>query len=230
MTIKMDSGVFGAVYKVEDEERKISAIKLFESSSKYSIKKLLFNLYFETGMNKDFIDIKYVLREIEVMMTVKGERIVKYFDSWMDSNDNIYIQMEFCSNNLKNILLNRQNVFPRSDSQPMNRIEFYICCQIFIELLEAVNYLHQYKPQPIIHRNLKPAKILFDDKGINGVFFKLYDFTLSIFQEDKSHTRFVGTMKYMSPEVRDGTHYGTKSDVYSLGIIGFNLFEIDIRR
>ena len=100
----------------------------------------------------------------------------------------------------------------------MNRIEYYICCQIFIELLEAVNYLHQYKPQPIIHRDLKPANILFDDKGINGIFFKLCDFGLAKFHNDQSHTRFVGTMKYMSPEVRDGTHYGTKSDVYSLGI------------
>ena len=112
----------------------------------------------------------------------------------------------------------------------MNRIEYYNCCQIFIELLEAVDYLHQYKPQPIIHRDLKPANILFDDKGINGIFFKLCDFGLAICQEDMSHTRFVGSIKYMSPEVRFGTHYGTKSDVYSMGMIGYELFEIDITR
>ena len=120
--------------------------------------------------------------------------------------------------------------FQRSYSQAMNRIEYYIYCQIFIELLEAVDYLHQYKPQPIIHRDLKPANILFDDKRINGIFFKLCDFGLAICQEDISHTRMVGTMKYMSPEVRDKTRYGTKSDVYSLVKMGFELFEIDVTR
>ena len=181
-------------------------------------------------MQQDVIDVKYVLKEVKAMMKVKGERIVKFFNSWMDSNDNIYIQMEFCSNNLKKIMQNRRKVFPRNNLQPMNRIEYYICCQIFIELLEAVNYLHQYKPQPIIHRDLKPANILFDDKGINGIFFKLCDFGLAIYQEDISHTKNVGTMKYMAPEVRKDTHYGTKSDVYSLGMIGFDLFEIDTTR
>ena len=181
-------------------------------------------------MHQDNIDVKYVLREVEAMMKVKGERIVRYFDSWMDSKDNIYIQMEFCSNNLKNILQNWKKFFPKPNSQPMNRIEYYICCQIFIELLEAVNYLHQYKPQPIIHRDLKPANILFDDKGINGIFFKLCDFGLAKFHNDESHTRMVGTMKYMAPEVRDGKHYNTKSDVYSLAKIGYELLEINETR
>ena len=178
-------------------------------------------------MQQDQIEVKYVLIEVKAMMKVEGERIVKFFNSWIDSKDNIFIQMEFCSNNLKNISKNWKKFFAKNNSQPMNRIEYYICCQIFIELLEAVNYLHQYKPQPIIHRDLKPANILFDDKGINGIFFKLCDFGLAKFHNDQSHTRFVGSMKYMSPEVRDGTHYGTKSDVYSLGKIGYELFEID---
>ena len=180
-------------------------------------------------MQQDQIDIKYVIREIEAMIKVKGERIVRYMDSCVDQKYNIYIQMEFCSNNLKNILQNRPKVFPRPNSQRMNRIEYYICCQIFIELLEAVNYLHQYKPQ-IIHRDLKPANILFDDKGINGIFFKLCDFGLAKFNEDRSHTRMVGTIKYMAPEVRDGKLYNTKADVYSLGKIGYELLEFDVTR
>ena len=71
-----------------------------------------FKFLYQTGMHQDHIDVKYVLREVEAMMKVKGERIVSYFDSWIDSNDNIYIEMEFCSNNLKKIMKNRKNVFP----------------------------------------------------------------------------------------------------------------------
>ena len=182
-------------------------------------------------MHQDHIDIKYVLKEVEALMKVKGERIVRYLNSWIDFNNNVYIQMEFCSNNLKNILQNRRNFFERNRFQSMNRNEYYICCQIFNELLEAVNYLHQYKPQPIIHRDLKPANILFDDRGVfTGIFFKLCDFGLAINQEDMSHTRYVGTNYYMAPEVRDGRHYDIKSDVYSLARIGCELFEINISR
>ena len=179
-------------------------------------------------MQQDQIDIKYVIREIEAMIKVKGERIVRYMDSCVDHNYNIYIQMEFCSNNLKNILQNRRKVFPRSDSQPMNRIEYYICCQIFIELLEAVDYLHQYKPQ-IMHRDLKPANILFDDKGMNGIFFKLCDFGLARMIDEISLTTLVGC-SYYAPEVKNGKSYDTKSDIFSLGIIGCQLFDVDVSR
>ena len=179
-------------------------------------------------MQQDQIEIKYVIREIEAMIKVKGERIVRYMDSCVDHNYNIYIQMEFCSNNLKNILQNRRKVFPRSDSQPMNRIEYYICCQIFIELLEAINYLHQYKPQ-IMHRDLKPANILFDDKGINGIFFKLCDFGLARIIDETSLTTLVGC-SYYAPEVKYGNPYDTKSDIFSLGIIGCQLFDVDVSR
>ena len=154
-------------------------------------------------MHQDLIDVKYVLREVQSMMKVKGERIVRYFDSWIDTNDNIYIEMECCSNNLKNITGIWKKFFAKNNFQSQNRIEYFIYCKIFYELLEAVNYLHQYKPKPIIHRDLKPANILFDDKGVvNGIFFKLCDFGLAIYQDEVSHTRMVGTMKYMAPEVR----------------------------
>ena len=180
-------------------------------------------------MQQDQIDIKYVIREIEAMIKVKGERIVRYMDSCVDHNNNVYIQMEFCSNNLENILQSRRKVFPRSDSQPMNRIEYYICWQIFIELLEAVDYLHQYNPQ-IMHRDLKPNNILFDDKGINGIFFKVCDFGLAKVNSDLSHTSNVGHIDYIAPEVNDGHKYDTKSDVYSLARIGCKLFEVNLAR
>ena len=144
LTNKIDNGTYGTVYKVENEDDgNILAIKLFEFKSNEC--KIFMTIEFlnQTGLHQDQIDVKYVLREVEAMMKVKGERIVRYFDSWMDSKDNIYIQMEFCSNNLKNILQNWKKFFPKPYSHSMNRIEYHICCQIFIELLEAVDYLHQ---------------------------------------------------------------------------------------
>ena len=45
-----------------------------------------------------------------------------------------------------------------------------------------------------------------------------------------SHTQDQGTDKYMAPEVRNSRHYDTKCDIYSLSIIGKELFAIDSNR
>ena len=79
-----------------------------------------------------------------------------------------------------------------------------------MELIEALNYLHEQNP-PIIHRDIKPANILFSVKGLrNGIFFKLCDFGLAKLYDGKSNTIGMGTQKYMAPEVNDG-NYDTKS-------------------
>ena len=180
-------------------------------------------------MQYENVDFKYILREIETIIKVKSERIVRYYDSWIESNSNdICIRMEFCSDNLKNILNMKQNFFIHDKSELMTGIRYYISCEMFIELLEAVIFLHQCKPQ-IMHRDLKPNNILFDEKGINGIFFKLCDFGLAKFIDDKTNTRLVGTL-YYAPEVKDGEKYDTKCDVYSIGRIGCELFDVNISR
>ena len=183
-------------------------------------------------MHQDLIDVKYVLTEIEAISKVKGDRIVQFIDSWIDSNDNIYIKMELCSDNLKNILDNRRQFFGRDKSQAMNALEYHICSHVFTELLSAVNHLHDYKPFPIMHRDLKPANILFDNRGLNGVFFKLCDFGLAKIQTDVTNTRLIECNKqtYFAPEVMDGKPYDTKSDIYSLGKTCSQVFDIDCSR
>jgi serine/threonine protein kinase len=46
--------------------------------------------------------------------------------------------------------------------------------------------------------------------------------------EDQSHTKDRGTDKYVAPEVRTTTKYNTKTDIYSLGVVAQELFNIDI--
>ena len=134
--------------------------------------------------------------------------------------------MEFCSDNLKNILEYKHLVFRRTKNDKMTELEYHISCKIFIELLEGLNYLHELTP-PIIHRNIKPGNILFKEEGINrGIFFKLSDFGLAEIYDDVSHTKNVGTHNYMAPEVWDGT-YDTKADVYSLSIVAQQIFDLD---
>ena len=171
------------------------------------------------------MDVKYIIREIEFLSKLQNERVVRYMKTWIDNNNSLYIQMEFCSDNLKNILKTRELVFKRNDHDHMSNIEYFVSCEIFIEILLAVQYLHDLNP-PIIHRDLKPANILFDEQGENGVFFKLCDFGLAKLYEGNTQTKQLGTPKYLAPEVWDG-HYDTKADIYSLSVIGHDIFQLD---
>ena len=144
-------------------------------------------------------------------------------------NNSVFIKMEFCSDNLKNTIQQKRDAFLRGADQVMNVIEYHISCQILRELLECVLYLHGLSP-PIIHRDLKPQNVLVLEKPINGKYLKLCDFGLAVIHDRAvSHTTGVGTLRYMAPEVGNGK-YDTKADIYSLGRITEDLFEINCDR
>jgi serine/threonine protein kinase len=93
----------------------------------------------------------------------------------------------------------------------------------------ALNYLHLRKPEQIIHRDLKPTNILIT---VNNV-LKLSDFGISKIVRNSfndlhqlDYTTNVGTYTYMSPEVMFGTNkYNQKADIYSLGLIFYEIWE-----
>ena len=213
--------------------------------------------------------MEYISREIKILSEIKSERVVQYINTYIDFNNILHIQMEFCSDNLKNILDYKRKTFKREKNKEMNDWEYYISCKILIELVEALCILHKQSPS-IIHRDIKPANILFTENGRQtGIFFKLCDFGLAKTIEhisksvtdintvkkfvstnentevlpylnnsrkysendnytstSTSNTIGVGTNRYMAPEVWDGK-YDTKADVYSLAIVGQQLFDID---
>ena len=100
--------------------------------------------------------------------------MIQYFDAWIENDDCLYIQMELCSDNLQNIIQQKPDFFGRNESEPMKPIEYYISGQIFKELLECVQYLHESNP-PVIHGNLKMENVLICDIPRNGRFLKLCD-------------------------------------------------------
>lgn len=100
-----------------------------------------------------------------------------------------------------------------------------------VQILEAVICVHRNE---MIHRDMKPSNIFFSLKGN----IKLGDFGLVTTtyerylegqvgpgreQGHRQHTDKVGTDLYMSPERVSGTEYNHKVDIYSLGVIFFEL-------
>jgi serine/threonine protein kinase len=101
--------------------------------------------------------------------------------------------------------------------------------ELFIQVCEAVEHAHR---KAIIHRDLKPSNILVTE--VNGVAVaKVIDFGVAKALTQKLtaesiHTRvgaLVGTPEYMSPEqaASSGVDIDTRTDVYSLGIVFYEL-------
>ena len=76
----------------------------------------------------------------------------------------------------------------------------------------------------IMHRDLKPANIFIDTEGK----LKLGDLGLGRAMSSQTLEAYsrVGTPLYMSPEVLEGSGYDTKSDVWSLGCIAYELWAL----
>jgi serine/threonine protein kinase len=169
--------------------------------------------------------ITKVQNELLIMAGIQSEYVVQYYNSWFENNNTLFIQMECCLHSLDYILKNKNEKFKRKDNEIITPTEFYISNELFRDVLECVNYLHENDP-PIIHRDLKPENILVTS-GKNRRFIKLADFGLATLHnhQEQSHTQDQGTPKYTAPELIKSRKYDTKSDMFSLGVVAQKLFD-----
>lgn len=88
------------------------------------------------------------------------------------------------------------------------------------DLLSALDYAHQHN---IVHRDIKPANLLLQ---VNGR-VKLTDFGVARLQDTADMTRsqgaMVGTLKYMSPEQVQGLPIDSRADLFSVGVVLYQL-------
>ncbi|XP_013397106.1 mitogen-activated protein kinase kinase kinase 7-like isoform X2 [Lingula anatina] len=92
-----------------------------------------------------------------------------------------------------------------------------------LQCAKGVEYLHNIKPKSIIHRDLKPPNLLLVN---GGTVLKICDFGTAC--DIQTHmTNNKGSAAWMAPEVFEGCNYSEKCDVFSFGII---LWEVITRQ
>jgi serine/threonine protein kinase len=155
---------------------------------------------------------KIVSREIEIHSKLRHPNIIRLYDTQINYTTNyVYLIMEYCSiGSLKDY--QATHFFTEADIQ-----------NIMHQIVAGLRYLYD---SGVLHRDLKPQNILLDEyRNI-----KLIDFGLAREFHD-SHSddgvsmfdTFCGSPMYMSPEMVHHRCYDTMSDIWSLGVIMFEL-------
>ncbi|CAE7228594.1 unnamed protein product [Rhizoctonia solani] len=174
-------------------------------------------------------DRKQIVAEVNILKDLKHDHIVRYHDRYVDRDNGIlYILMEYCgggdlSGGIKQ--MRRQNKHITEDT----------VWSYFAQILLALHHCHfpnskpsaegsnlaQPRPtQQILHRDLKPENVFLDSEG----YVKLGDFGLAKQIGYATFTQtYVGTPYYMSPELINEKQYDTKSDIWSLGCLIYEL-------
>ena len=87
---------------------------------------------------------------------------------------------------------------------------------LFIQVVNAVNFMHS---NDLIHRDIKPENILIYENNV----IRLCDFGWCVKLEGHQRGTFCGTTEYMSPELVNHQGYGKEIDVWSLGILLYEM-------
>ncbi|XP_027883238.1 eukaryotic translation initiation factor 2-alpha kinase 1 isoform X3 [Xiphophorus couchianus] len=145
----------------------------------------------------------------------------------------LYIQMQLCERSLKDWISDRnsrpqEEHIPRS---PYDCVDAELTLNLLRNILQGVEYIHS---RGIMHRDLKPRNIFLHghechvrigDFGLACRDMIVDDHKRTISPGDGStHTSGVGTFVYAAPEQLKGSHYDSKSDMYSIGVLALELF------
>ncbi len=172
-----------------------------------SLKRLVAIKFLSGDILNNRILITRFKREALASVKISHPNVVKIID--LDSENNQYfLVMEYVKGGSLENLLERRGHLAEKDA--------------IIILLQVVSALKIAHKLGIIHRDLKPSNILFTEDNMA----KLADFGIAHFNEMTQLTQtgsIIGTPQYMSPEQAAGKKIDYSTDIYSLGVIFFEM-------
>jgi serine/threonine protein kinase len=165
----------------------------------------------EFASDKDVAD--RFLREARTMARLRHTHAAMIFDAGTLPDGRHFIVMEFVHGLTLGDVLLRENRF-----SPERAVK------IAIEICDVLEEAHQLG---IIHRDLKPSNIMLNERGVCVLDFGVAK-VLASTDTTSTHVttgsgHIIGTPRYMSPEQCLGQRVGARSDLYSLGVLLYEM-------
>ncbi|GMY38287.1 serine/threonine-protein kinase TIO [Fagus crenata] len=178
--------------------------KVYKGRRKYTGQTVAMKFIMKHGKSEK--DIQNLRQEIEILRKLKHENIIEMLDSF-ESEQEFCVVTEFAQGELFEILED-DKCLPEEQVQAIAK-----------QLVRALHYLHSNR---IIHRDMKPQNILI---GAGSV-VKLCDFGFARAMSTNTVVlrSIKGTPLYMAPELVREQPYNHTADLWSLGVILYELF------
>lgn len=196
------AGTFGEIYQGSD----------VHTGQKVAIKRIKKKLLYENG---SFLLNAYK-KEVEIMKLCECENSIKFICDF-DSDNNLNIIMELCDKDLLVYLYERKTAFSIDEIRDT--------------FLQLNNAFRKMRYNNILHRDLKLGNVLikFTDETKTRFIPKLADYgfskELSIYNTRTTH---LGTPATMAPEIMMNLPYDEKSDLWSVGVMMYQLYYKEI--
>ena len=216
-------GSFGEVYKVT-KDNKFYALKMYRISNEMNNSNSLTQKEKNENLKSIENEIKilsqldnpFIVKLYEVFSINPNEEIYNIKDENQDNSDQIMcLVLELCENGDLNDKIKEK----KHKNEIFSEKEIL---KYFYEILQGLYYLHKNR---VLHRDLKTLNIfLTKDNHI-----KIGDFGVSkkLINNNIYAYTFVGTPYYLSPEICQNKAYDEKSDVWSLGVIIYELITLN---
>jgi len=158
---------------------------------------------------KNMMDIEHdfepVEREISILASLSHPNILIFYGATLKP-PRVGIITEFCENGNIRSYINTYR----------DTIKLEVKLAMIVGVIDGMEFLHS---KSIIHRDLKPDNVLLS----KDLIVKIIDFGISRLDNCEKKTSGVGTSLFMAPEVIKGRNYDPKCDVFSFGIMIFQI-------
>ncbi|MBN2419486.1 MAG: HDOD domain-containing protein [Deltaproteobacteria bacterium] len=147
-----------------------------------------------------------LLREAKTVSKLQHPNIISLYEAGQD-HDQLFLVFEYVD-----------GISLKEEIRKSGAYVVHKAIRLMIQILDGISNAHE---QGIVHRDLSPSNILIDKNGLP----RIMDFGISVFvgNNDSAEKDIAGTPFYMSPEHFSKKGLCTQSDIFSLGLIFYEM-------